>query len=135
MKLTKQQLEEKGWYRLLKVIFIIAVIAVILNGVYDIYSKRPYRVPDRWKVYCKNEQTFVSNSDNLGENDKRICGSKSGLIRVQKIDKMEVVHYRFKFEAFGQGLLWVIIGIIILFVIKKIVLYIIYGKKQDSKTE
>jgi len=93
MKPSKEKLEKKIWYRVLKILFILAGVFVVVCAVSLFLDYMPH----------KNKYTGI------------VKGSFG--------------------EAITYSLITVIVGFILLFIVKEIILYIIYGKGDKSIIE
>jgi len=101
MRLSKEELEKKIWYRILKILFILAGVFVVVCAISLFLDYMPQN-RTRWDFIKKDYVVFK-----IGNWDK----------------------------AIGISLITILAGFILLFIVKEIFFYIIYGKRDKPVIE
>lgn len=148
MKPSKEELEKKIWYRILKVLWITSTIFVIACSCFFSLSGKP-RIVDDIGIYCdsgsfysaKETKTLFSTTGNYVWEISRInslCnyGSVNSVGPVFK-EKREFTTKIIESHlvggwkgVIGEFVLFISIGFIILFAIKKTFFYVLYGNSK-----
>lgn len=149
MQSTDKNLENKVWYRFLKVVFILAIIGVGISSFQITADSNfwPQTHVDDSKIRCSNGSIVDTDEYNSSAFDPLANPFESNIEKVRSGKKIstddwinercngsEYTNYVEKtvtggaYQAIGYGVSLFVIGLILLFALKWVFFYIFYGK-------
>jgi hypothetical protein len=120
MKKTIKELNQKAWYRLLKVIFI---ITFLFAGVLSWTDTKPYDETTSY-VVCRNGQKYLNNPFNSVDYYTNKC---NGEWKAQDITKT--------YNSWGEVFVGLFTVVVIFEIIRRIFYYIVLGTILPKKKE
>ncbi|MFH1766826.1 MAG: hypothetical protein ABH826_01900 [Patescibacteria group bacterium] len=137
MKITNEELEKRAWYRIMKVVLVIAAIfwivvtvGVVIGGIIDEYPFVDYD----YKVTCSNTSTNKNytliqrrwSEDSTFSNYS--CNGYSDIL-VSVSSPTPVDDYTFVGYFFG-GIFALFAGPALLYLMRYLIIYIVYGQQK-----